>query len=74
MNRHPRAEAHSIVREAAARARETGTSFRDALLADSRAGLDASTFDARLIPRRTLGAAPALVDRALALHDARAGT
>jgi 3-carboxy-cis,cis-muconate cycloisomerase len=74
MNRHPRAEAHTIVREAAARARETDTSFRDALLADPRAGLETAALDAALDPETYLGAAPALIDRALALYDARAGT
>jgi 3-carboxy-cis,cis-muconate cycloisomerase len=72
MNRLPRAEAQSIVREAAARARGTDTSFRDALLADPRAGLDSAALDAALDPETYLGAAPALVDRALALY-ARAG-
>ena len=74
MNRHPRAEAQSIVRAAAARARETDTSFRDALLADPHAGLEAAALDAALDPETYLGAAPALIDRALAVYDARAGT
>jgi 3-carboxy-cis,cis-muconate cycloisomerase len=73
MERHSREGAQSIVREAAARARETGTSFRDALLADARTGLDAPTLDAALDPETYLGAARALVDRALALHEAKAG-
>ena len=74
MTRLPRADAQTIVREAAARARETGTSFRDALLADPRAWLDAAALDPALDPETYLGAASALVDRALALYDARSGT
>ena len=73
MDSHPRAEAQTIVREAAARARETDTSFRDALLADTRAGLDAAALADALDPETYLGAAGALVDRALALFDAGAG-
>ena len=73
MERHRRAEAHAIVREAAAHASGDGTSFRDALLADPRAGLDAASSTIALDPETYLGSAQALVDRALALYDAGAG-
>ena len=51
MDRLGRAEAQEIVREAAA----SGTSFRDALLADPRAGLEPAALDAALDPSTYLG-------------------
>jgi 3-carboxy-cis,cis-muconate cycloisomerase len=59
-----RIHAHEVVAEAA-RAR----SFREALLADHRTGLSADELDALLDPTGYLGAAEALVDRALAEYE-----
>jgi 3-carboxy-cis,cis-muconate cycloisomerase len=59
-----RIHAHAVVAEAA-RAR----SFREALLADQRTGLSADELDALLDPTGYLGAAEALVDRALAEYE-----
>jgi 3-carboxy-cis,cis-muconate cycloisomerase len=59
-----RAEAQEVVREAAA-----AESFRDALLGDPRAGLDAGELDAALDPSTYLGSAGQLVDRALAFYE-----
>ncbi|HYK07594.1 MAG TPA: 3-carboxy-cis,cis-muconate cycloisomerase [Gaiellaceae bacterium] len=67
LDRLGRAEAQAIVREAAAKAGD-GASFRGALLADERAGFDAVELDELLDPATALGAAEALVDRALELH------
>jgi len=62
-----RTAAHDVVSEAA-RAR----SFREALLVDERTGLTADELDALLDPTGYLGAAEALVDRALgAFEEAR---
>jgi 3-carboxy-cis,cis-muconate cycloisomerase len=58
------AEAQEVVREAAA-----AESFRDALLADPRTGLDAAELDAILDPSTYLGSAGELVDRALASYE-----
>jgi 3-carboxy-cis,cis-muconate cycloisomerase len=55
-----RARAHELVAEAA-----RAPSFREALLTDDRAGLSADELDALLDPTGYLGAAGALVDRAL---------
>ncbi len=55
-----RSRAHDVVAEAASAA-----SFRDALLADARTGLAADELDVLLDPTGYLGAAEALVDRAL---------
>jgi 3-carboxy-cis,cis-muconate cycloisomerase len=55
-----RSRAHEVVAEAA-----RAPSFREALLADERAGLSAEELDALLDPTGYLGAAEALVDRAL---------
>jgi 3-carboxy-cis,cis-muconate cycloisomerase len=60
-----RAEAQQVVREAT----RAETSFRDALLADPRAGIDAAELDAALDPTTYLGSAPELVDRALAFYE-----
>jgi 3-carboxy-cis,cis-muconate cycloisomerase len=63
-----RAEADELVAEAA-----LARSFREALLADERTGLSADELDALLDPTGYLGAAEALVDRALgAYEEARA--
>jgi 3-carboxy-cis,cis-muconate cycloisomerase len=59
-----RGTAHELVADAAA-----APVFRDALLADPRAGLDADEVDALLDPTTYLGSAGALVDRALARYD-----
>ena len=67
LDRLGRAEAQAIVREAAAKSGD-GESFRDALLADERAGFDAVELGELLDPATALGAAEALVDRALELH------
>ena len=56
-----RSQAHEVVADAASTA-----SFREALLADERIGLSADDLDALLEPTAYLGAAEALVDRALA--------
>jgi 3-carboxy-cis,cis-muconate cycloisomerase len=55
-----RSRAHEVVAEAA-----RAPSFREALLADSRTGLSADELDTLLDPTGYLGAAEALVDRAL---------
>jgi 3-carboxy-cis,cis-muconate cycloisomerase len=65
MDRLGRAEAQEIVREAAA----SGTSFRDALLADPRTGLEPAALDAALDPSTSLGSSDGLVDRALAFYE-----
>lgn len=59
-----RAEAHEAVAAAAG-----SPSFRDALLADERVGLTTSELDELLDPTGYLGAAGALVDRALAAYE-----
>ena len=64
-----RAEAQEIVREAAS----SGTGFRDALLADPRAGLEPAALDAALDPSTYLGSTDGLVERALALYDSSRG-
>ena len=64
-----RAEAQEIVREAAAATAAAAVSFRDALLADPRAGLEPAELDAALDPSTYLGSSPELVDRALALYE-----
>ena len=58
-----RAEAHAVVAEAA-----RAPSFHEALVADTRAGLSADELDLLLDPSGYLGAAEALVDRALAAY------
>jgi 3-carboxy-cis,cis-muconate cycloisomerase len=64
-----RAEAHELVGAAARRAAESGHSFRDELLAS---GLSAEELDRALDPAGYLGAAAALVDRALAFYEQEA--
>jgi 3-carboxy-cis,cis-muconate cycloisomerase len=59
-----RIRAHAIVSEAA-----QARSFREALLADQRTGLSADELDALLDPTGYLGAAEALVERALGEYD-----
>jgi 3-carboxy-cis,cis-muconate cycloisomerase len=61
-----RRDAHAVVAEAA-----RAHSFRDALLTDERAGLSADELDDLLEPSGYLGAAGALVDRALAAYEDR---
>jgi 3-carboxy-cis,cis-muconate cycloisomerase len=60
-----RGAAHELVAAAA-----QAPSFREALLAEERAGLDAAELDALLDPATYLGSADALVDRALARYEA----
>jgi 3-carboxy-cis,cis-muconate cycloisomerase len=59
-----RGAAHELVAAAA-----EAPSFRDALLADPRAGLDVEEVDTLLDPTTYLGSAGAFVDRALARYD-----
>ena len=59
-----RSDAHALVAEAA-----RAPSFRDALLTDKRVGLSAEELDELLDPAGYLGAARALVDRALASYE-----
>ena len=59
-----RADAHELVADAT-----RAESFRDALLADERAGLSADEVDLLLDPATYVGAAEELVDRALAEYD-----
>ena len=59
-----RADAHELVADAT-----RAESFRDALLADERAGLSADEVDLLLDPATYIGAAEELVDRALAAYD-----
>ena len=63
-----RGQAHAIVAEAA-----QAPSFREALLADQRTGLAADELDALLDPTGYLGAAEALVDRALGEYERTRG-
>jgi 3-carboxy-cis,cis-muconate cycloisomerase len=60
-----RSGAHEVVTDAA-----RASSFRDALLADPRTGLTADELDVLLDPTGYLGAADALVDRALGEYEA----
>jgi 3-carboxy-cis,cis-muconate cycloisomerase len=65
-------EAHGVVREAAARAGESGRTFADELRADARVDLSEERLAELLDPGSYLGSAEAFVDRALArLHSAR---
>jgi 3-carboxy-cis,cis-muconate cycloisomerase len=66
-----RLPAHDLVAGAAARAAATGRAFRDVLL-DLADGVTAEEIDAALDPVGYLGAAQALVARALAAHRAAA--
>ena len=59
-----RGQAHEVVAEAA-----RAPSFREALLADQRTGLSTDELDALLDPTGYLGAAEALVDRALGEYE-----
>ena len=59
-----RSQAHEVVAEAA-----QAPSFRDALAADARAGLTEEELDVLLDPVGYLGAAEALVDRALRAYE-----
>jgi 3-carboxy-cis,cis-muconate cycloisomerase len=59
-----RGTAHELVASAA-----EAPSFREALVADSRVGLDAAEVDALLDPATYLGSAGTFVDRALARYD-----
>jgi 3-carboxy-cis,cis-muconate cycloisomerase len=63
-----RARAHELVAEAA-----RAPSFREALLTDERVGLSADDLDALLDPTGYLGAAEALVDRALGEYERARG-
>jgi 3-carboxy-cis,cis-muconate cycloisomerase len=69
MDRLGRAEAQEVVRQAAMRAAAAETSFRDALLGDSRAGFEQAELDAALDPATYLGSATQFVDRALAFSN-----
>jgi len=69
MDRLGRAEAQEVVRQAAARVSDSETSFRDALLADPRTGLEPAELDAALDPSTYLGSAAQFVDRALAFYE-----
>ena len=60
-----RSQAYEVVAEAA-----RAQSFRDALAADARVGLTVDELDVLLDPVGYLGAAEALVDRALRAHEA----
>jgi 3-carboxy-cis,cis-muconate cycloisomerase len=60
-----RREAHDVVADAAG-----ARSFRDALVADARTGLTREEVDGLLDPASYLGAAEALVDRALERYEA----
>jgi 3-carboxy-cis,cis-muconate cycloisomerase len=60
-----RGAAHELVAAAA-----EAPSFRDALLADPRAGLDAEELDVLLDPTTYVGSAETFVDRALARYEA----
>ena len=60
-----RSQAHEVVAEAA-----RASSFRDALAADARVGLTEEELDVLLDPVGYLGAAEALVDRALRAYEA----
>ena len=64
VHRLGRSQAHEVVAEAA-----RAPSFREALLADERVGLSADELDELLDPAGYLGAAEALVDRALAEYE-----
>lgn len=63
-----RSQAHAVVSVAA-----QASSFREALLADQRTGLAADELDALLDPTGYLGAAEALVDRALGEYERKRG-
>jgi 3-carboxy-cis,cis-muconate cycloisomerase len=67
-------DARTAVTKACARAVDEGRSLRELLLADDAIPLTAERIDDLLDPRGYVGAAPALVDRALAAHDANTGT
>jgi 3-carboxy-cis,cis-muconate cycloisomerase len=64
-----RTAARSLVRDAAARAAAKGGTFAEALAAAD-TGLSAAELEAALDPPTYVGAAGALVDRALARHAA----
>jgi 3-carboxy-cis,cis-muconate cycloisomerase len=68
-----RRRAQELVRDAAGRAAARGRPLREELLADAEvaARLGPEGIDAALDPARSLGAAQALIDRALALHRER---
>jgi 3-carboxy-cis,cis-muconate cycloisomerase len=66
-----RPEAKRRVGEAARRAAETGRPLREELLSDDAVELSAEEIDRALDPAAYLGAAEALVDRALAAHRER---
>ncbi len=70
-----RRRAAELVRGAAGRASAAGRTFREELLADDdvAAHLGPEAIEAALDPGRYLGATPALIDRALALHRNRSG-
>jgi 3-carboxy-cis,cis-muconate cycloisomerase len=69
MDRLGRAQAQEIVRDAAS----SGTGFRDALLADPRAGLEPAALDAALDPSTYLGSTGGHIDRALAFYESARG-
>jgi len=67
-----RADAQSLVEQAARRAVDSGRGFRDVLLElpEVRDGLGAGALDGALDPAGYVGVADALIDRALAVHRA----
>ena len=69
IDRLGRAEAQEIVREAAA----SELSFRDALLADPRTGLEPAALAAALDPATYRGSSDGLIDRALAFYEGSRG-
>jgi 3-carboxy-cis,cis-muconate cycloisomerase len=71
--RHGRARGHELAREAAERAVASGRSLADALADDDGLGIAGDELDAALDPTTYLGAAEALVDRALALYRSEQG-
>jgi len=66
-----RGPAHELVEGAARRAGDEGRSLRDVLgeLPEAAEQLGPEGLDAALVPEAYLGAAPELVERALAAHE-----
>ena len=63
-----REDAHTLVREAGARAGERGTALRDELAADERMPLSSAELDVAFVPETYVGAADVFIDRALDLY------
>jgi 3-carboxy-cis,cis-muconate cycloisomerase len=66
--RHGRGTAHELVRDAAARASESGRTFEEEAREDARIDLAEDELDAALDPTTYLGSAERFVDRALEEH------